>query len=130
MNCPYCKTELDDHKARPCLDAWFAEVVIGWTIQDICEAEAWGWPPKQQHPQVVYPYSTDIACAWQGLEKMYFWQLKGGRPDPDFPVVNVECCAQSEQGVDNVYAYDNLTPLAITRACIKTKLTEQENGSR
>jgi len=29
MNCPYCKTPIDEHEASRCLDAWFLETVMG-----------------------------------------------------------------------------------------------------
>ena len=31
MNCPRCQTDIDQHPSGPCLDAWVAEVVMGYT---------------------------------------------------------------------------------------------------
>lgn len=30
MNCPHCETHIDEHEATLCLDAWIAELVMGW----------------------------------------------------------------------------------------------------
>lgn len=30
MNCPHCEVHIDEHSASRCLDAWVAEIVMGW----------------------------------------------------------------------------------------------------
>jgi len=94
--CPRCGKPVDEHEAGRCLDAWFAEVVMGWrwfqrTSDPAC---VWLLPPDTpvdgafgivgpflvltEQPDWVTPdningrthrmphYSTDIAAAWEG----------------------------------------------------------------
>ncbi len=78
MKCPHCQTEVDEHEANRCLDAWVAEAVMGWQIRnnpDIpsiveywdgtlltgLKYEYWREPPY---------FSDDIAAAWEVVEKL------------------------------------------------------------
>ena len=90
LSCPHCETEIDEHEASRCLDAWVAEEVMGlcghyllmdvrgeddgdyitWTCK-FCEEEfrglsfGKGW--KNPH---LHNYSTSIAAAWEVVERL------------------------------------------------------------
>ena len=88
MNCPHCKTEIDEHEASRCLDAWVAEAVTGEGKQGflcpdcggahfgtskgerICHgppfACGWSGPSLDASPS----YSTDIAAAWEVVGRL------------------------------------------------------------
>jgi len=87
MNCPKCNTPIIGHPAKPCLNAVFAEVVMGWKKDTyIWEDTALFWWEKEgsyakyratkskhlslnlQHP--VFQPSTNIAHAMQGEYKV------------------------------------------------------------
>ena len=54
MNCPNCKTEIDEHEASRCLDAWVAKAVMGEAVLKFDE-----------YLSPYSRYSTDIAAAWE-----------------------------------------------------------------
>jgi len=77
--CPHCQTEVDEHEAGRCLDAWVADVVMdyfenysGATAEYVTEGmfdmvNEHGWRVE------VIPaphYSTDIAAAWKVVERL------------------------------------------------------------
>lgn len=66
LNCPHCNTHIDEHPASRCLDAWVEQAVIDRQLR--IKTEEWGLVPR---------YSTDIAAAWEVVEKFrdYDWKL-------------------------------------------------------
>jgi hypothetical protein len=78
---------MDKREASRELDAWIAEHVMGWS--DFWEGEGYvmGYPPNEQAMGIdgerapVPPYSTDIAAAWQVVERM---TARMGYDDPHF----------------------------------------------
>ena len=92
MNCPHCKTEIDEHEANRCLDAWVAERVFGKRIEfKKGAATAWQndkavmWFPNDfvdlddkstymhtidGYTGMVHFYSTFIAAAWEVVGQM------------------------------------------------------------
>ena len=80
MNCPHCETELDEHEANRCLDAWVAEAVMGelalmspspiyvgrfdWVMKG-----DWYVARENESPYRVPYYSTSIAAAWEVVER-------------------------------------------------------------
>jgi len=64
--CPHCDTPIDEHPANRCLDAWVAEAVMGLTYVffdvELLERASQG--------RMAAYYSTDIAAAWQIIEKL------------------------------------------------------------
>ena len=104
MHCPHCKTEIDEHEAGRCLDAWVAEAVMGakWTEQENVCRILWNadgvemimeeWSEKDWVPSTASlpQYSTDIAAAWDVVEKVCTWEaedsvlkLRGQGPSPE-----------------------------------------------
>jgi hypothetical protein len=124
--------------AGPELDALVAEKVMGWQNVQSADRLVWlGWPPGVpmvlNYPngysgaENIPPYSTDIAAAWQVVEKMertpFVWRCP--KPEEDRP--------QSGSGLTLRRAADGWTvafqmrgrvgtgdtaPLAIVRAAL------------
>ena len=86
MRCPTCNCEIKNHPANACLDALFAEKVMGkmvcdeWLLHGIgCQGISYMLPPdgckhgkfgKTCYPsQLPTPYSSNIAHAMEGVEK-------------------------------------------------------------
>ena len=77
MNCPHCKTEISEHEAGRCLDAWVARSVFGRDTRPDPDGDAgfvlfekgWGYGAP-----VAY-FSTDIAAAWEVIEKTCNWDV-------------------------------------------------------
>ena len=85
MNCPYCETEIDEHEANRCLDAWVAEAVMGIPRSELnfvaeneggfefspalLNAGGRGWVDDQEVREPA-PYSISIAAAWEVVGKM------------------------------------------------------------
>jgi len=103
MQCPECGTEIDEHPAGRCLDAWVAEVVMGW--EHISENEPFRFLKERggcitEHGAEIFPHekgtipelwrpSTDIAAAWVVVEKMHKegWAFEISIHDVTFDVV-------------------------------------------
>ena len=78
MNCPHCNVHVDEHEAGRCMDAWVATEVMGipvesamgytvkWLLDD-CNYKPEEFPYEFYHCR---RYSTDIAAAWQAVEKL------------------------------------------------------------
>ncbi len=77
MNCPHCETEIDEHEASRCLDAWVwaifhPEIELWYGDPTGFEYEGnmdW-WRSDQKDADDEYflicpRYSTDIAAAWE-----------------------------------------------------------------
>jgi|SRR3970040_1524292 len=62
MNCPHCKTPIDEHEANQCLDIWVAQAVMNWEPPDDAT-----WSNLSFSP------SSDIAAAWQVVEQLANW---------------------------------------------------------
>ena len=74
LNCPHCNTHIDEHPASRCLDAWVAEAVMG-LVQ--CQAKFHDENPQcyatkdaPEYGSILKEYSTDIAAAWEVVEKL------------------------------------------------------------
>ena len=141
MNCPRCGKAVGEHEAGRCLDAWFAEVVMGWCEVSLnrpgYETHHSGLGRNNDGVMVYVPnYSTDIAAAWSGLERIGEQTgMSGGVwRDPEEPPERL-------YGADFLIPYDYgdgqasdlcvqdeapTAALAIVRACIKVKLEERE----
>jgi len=80
MNCPRCETEIDEHEANRCLDAWVAEAVMGWhkfekmgsSYRGVRMCKTCGrLELDNEHWNADSPnYSSDIADAWKVAGKM------------------------------------------------------------
>lgn len=104
------------------LDALIAEHVMGWTKISLektisGEEKIYGKPPDQQGMDLVIPeYSTDIAAAWEVVEKLRSMgkdiELRGHAPyEPDnWQVV-----------VNDEFYTEGPAPLAICLAALKAK---------
>jgi len=55
--CPHCNTDVDEHPASRCLDAWVATTVMWLDLGG--DASDWLTREAAKH------YSTDIAVAWE-----------------------------------------------------------------
>ncbi len=73
MKCPHCDTQIDEHEADKCMDAWVAEAVMGW-IEDKENPGLYNKITYDNSGMVQWnklpPYSTSIADAWQVVEKL------------------------------------------------------------
>jgi len=131
---------IDEMPAGRELDALVAEKVMGWCITAWNDGEPWGnrevFPPFEpingipadcdciSHSEAGEPphYSTDIAAAWEVIEKAFRsgfgltyleyleppqWHCNSGLPCDEF-------------GCDELCATANTAPLAICRATLKT----------
>lgn len=89
MNCPHCGTEVDEHEATRCLDAWVAQIATGESLEHLpvvyeegtTRDGTDGWStfvcPKCRNPEEVLVsepccqyYSTSIKAAWEVVEKL------------------------------------------------------------
>lgn len=142
MNCPHCGTHIDEHEATPCFNAWVAEDVMGWLKTDQRRIDHQNW---LEYPQEWYlkpngdienvtnipEYSTDIAAAWEVVEKLRSRQMpivlhgdewhSGG--DWQVTIYNLrEHMGVLGRGAHKVTVLgrgDPSAPLAICRAAIK-----------
>jgi hypothetical protein len=60
------------------LDALVAEKVMGWALTSKDTRDLQGWPPPGNTTPIDVPeYSTDIAAAWEVVEKLdkYYFQV-------------------------------------------------------
>ena len=107
MNCPNCKTEVDEHEANRCLDAWVAEAVFGAVLHD---NGMWYTDAHGRELFSVESFSTDIAAAWEvvGL-------LLDNEFDLDYD--NEYRCFFAG---DNNFGLAPTAPLAICRAALKS----------
>ncbi len=115
MNCPHCETEIDEHEANRCLDAWVAEAVMGWERSRhlgnwIFEGMDDARYVMQQHLPL---FSTSIAAAWEVVGRMPGMVRIEGPYNDGWEVGSV----------DDMYEWEFLSrasaPLAICRAALK-----------
>ena len=77
MNCPHCGTDVDEHEAGRCLDAWVAEAVMGLqrVMIDPEDGEAlFKRQPGALSYGFVPQYSISIAAAWEVVGR---WPERG-----------------------------------------------------
>lgn len=125
IRCPHCETEIDEHKANRCLDAWVAEAVM---------IEKVNWMDTEGDIIRLRPYSTDIAAAWEVVghfsEKQYHvevWEEDGfdwssARCRTWSPVDNFNDDEPVGRGWDETRDWKPgraSSPLAICRAALK-----------
>ena len=144
LHCPTCGVEIDEHEAGDCLDAWAAEVVMGYEKLEVGyldtdsetvrqkELEKWTeenhlWSVGEYWIDVdknfwtgVFQYtpSKDIAAAWTLLEKMartHTFTIGSG----DGGVTVLAYPKDKEKYTNMSVSGNNAAPLAITRAAIK-----------
>ena len=124
MNCPHCNTHIDEHPASRCLDAWVAKSVMRLEVyMSHDEYLRAGFPHAQYWSSAVHypaywwdkgwamsvaPYSSDIAAAWQVMEKLKLSL---------FPMINGWSAGQYYKSHP---AEAPTAPLAISRAAIKS----------
>ncbi len=76
MNCPHCETEIDEHEASRCLDAWVAKAVMDELALmspspiyvgrfDWVKKGDWYVASENDSPYRVPYYSVNIAAAWE-----------------------------------------------------------------
>ena len=112
MHCPHCKTEIDEHEAGRCLDAWVADGVMDLTVHPSAFGSDWVTVRG-----VVPDYSTDIAAAWEVVGRRVWtfvdldWDEEGWRSFFHFET--------DSGGIDEVFAIAPTAPLAICRAALK-----------
>ena len=120
LTCPHCETEISEHEAGRCLDAWVAEVAMGelalrapspiyvgrfdWVMKG-----DWYVASEQDGPYRVPHYSTDIAAAWEVVGRM-------GSMWMDATVPNMGIDVEFKKGKKGTAS---TAPLAICRAALK-----------
>lgn len=115
--CPTCGIEIINHPADRCLDALVAERVMGI----VSNVGVVGWMLDSRGYTVRVPeYSTDIAAAWQVVEKLDFTIVK---VDEGWMVGKLDINAfTNDSGVVYGCIYDpglaETAPLAICRAAL------------
>ena len=89
MNCPVCNTDIDNHPANRCLDAWVAEKVMGWDLDKVAREEfisyrrhntGIGMTGQEEYNEkqsrdrmlmlTIPYYSTDITAAWKVIDRL------------------------------------------------------------
>lgn len=130
MDCPRCGTEIREHEATGCLDAWVAEAVMGWPEWTGDDDYSGPYPMWRDWGTGVAVYDnellgsigfmflpgTDIAAAWRVVEKTNHdnnFVLTWYNPDGRQAYVD----AQFGFGI-RVGARASSAPLAICRAAI------------
>ncbi len=78
--CPHCKTPIDEHEANRCLDGWVALSVTALELRMYPGAlnphhypnDDWNkdYEGDMRHTRPVPEHSTDIAAAWDVVEKL------------------------------------------------------------
>ena len=129
MNCPHCNTNIDEHEAFRCLDAWVAEAVMG-LVQ--CQADFHGDAPNCYAPKdsskcgsFLEDYSTDISAAWEVVEKVNqdnAMTLRWYNPDGRTSIYSVAFGFGKKAGAEA-----DTAPLAICRASIKACVSGEES---
>ena len=127
LNCPECGVEIDEHDAGRCLDAWVAEKIMDDNPHWLGDGIEVNILSIGESGDEVLHYSTNIAAAWQVVEKMrdsglcptVYWD--DGDDIPDCTGWQV-CMAHYGNTEDEFRLYDgwaSTAPLAICRAAIK-----------
>jgi hypothetical protein len=134
MNCPKCQHDIATHPANSCLDAVFAEKVMGCPIKEfVDEIELSNW---QEYPFLLMPHctlfrkggrhpgehwspSTNISHAMEGVEiaktNNWYFQIHNAAFDNRWKV-NLWLTGHLEK--EPIINYAETAPLAITRALI------------
>ena len=131
MHCPHCKTEISEHEAGHCLDAWVAEAVMGsakpkhfahtpahvwdvvWEGEWFCElvygeGDKCKWTPRH--------YSTDIAAAWEVVGRSEIHTIRRVASQEDDGAQEWAAIVYLDPDTHGVAP---LAPLAICRAALK-----------
>lgn len=110
MNCPHCKTEVDEHPANLCLNQWVAVEVMDGRLEN---------------------YSAMIAAAWEVVEKM----AVGFSVAVSWPYMGIywACYLGDKNGhvastVGDETSWSVTAPLAICRAALKAVGEERQNA--
>jgi len=126
MNCPRCNTPINEHPPNPCINAVFAELVMGLKVFELngmyfTHSEKlyntdfrWRLPIKK--------YSTNIADAMEGVEK-----------NKEKIKIHISWCGEvwsiqvweKRTSSDWIGIYDKNLALVITRALILWKLARE-----
>ena len=157
MKCPHCKTEIDEHDANRCLDAWVAEGVMGWKPYFIISYNIL-YPPSRQasadeHPIIYPPFKPDKPYEFDS-EHFYDSSQRPPHTQPIVPVYSTSIAAAWEvvEKFPKIYEVDvmndgdgdwrcyindwkekedwaiaDTAPLAICRAALKATVLEGEN---
>lgn len=105
------------------LDALVAEKVMGW--RRLPDTPEWGVPPDYTTGGALgwRPYSTDIAAAWEVVEKLREGWLEVNLDCTAFNCANTVRCCVTKQGQQHppfpLYADAKTAPLAICRAALR-----------
>ena len=76
MECPHCNTQVDEHDATGCMDAWVHESIFGWTADYVWldpsknTVGRWTHPVEEDYFGCPSLYSTYIEVAWLIVEEM------------------------------------------------------------
>lgn len=100
------------------LDAWIAEHVMGLkNVRDNGIGSKFHGPPSSEIglPAVVPHYSTDIAAAWEVVEKMDHYMVTVWRPN--MKIERFQCVLSMDSKVSDAYA--TTAPMAICLAAKK-----------
>lgn len=148
MNCPHCKTPIDEHKANPCLDAWVAIAVFGKTLEWKEGGEPIAWDGESGEPvlfskgywfdasdETVFLHVTDgftgmvpmyseyIAYAWFVVEilRLTVFPNRLSPLNPEGGWGASQPLAAIALGDNPTLSLADTAPLAICRAALKAK---------
>ena len=125
MNCPHWDTSVDEHEAGRCLDAWVAEDIMGKKISDSFPGVV-GMIEDRRVAGVgvgkwIRPYSTDIAAAWEVVERGGIWEIKYVNIDAlELKPGTWQTLVKFLTKDSATKAYGETVPLAICRAALKS----------
>ena len=88
MQCPHCDIAITEHEASRCLDAWVAEVVMGWKPYRIIQYNIL-YPPSRQafcdeHPVLYREFDPEMSYEFDS-EHFYDSRVPDGFTQPIVP---------------------------------------------
>lgn len=94
MNCPHCKTHIDEHQADRCLDAWIAQDVLDWfesQLEPVTEQWRLFRPNFLTTQPVSIPfYSKHMDVTWRDLVPTIAEWMQWRGADGFFHLVHAE----------------------------------------
>lgn len=122
MNCPHCNVHIDEHPASRCLDAWVARGVMDWMLVITHDDVDWVCADSEGQRRLIPAYSTDIAAAWEVVEKLSQYCYVDIGVDVSGAQVQIDVNDNGEWQLAFVESTRaDTAPLAISRAAIKAR---------
>lgn len=98
INCPHCNTQIDEHEASRCLDAWVANEVMGWRGREVTMTNILlppqGWERYFDNDTLYGPPSEKRE--WDFDSRQFYNSDKGGKTMPIVPHYSASIAAAWE----------------------------------